>query len=382
MVPNRSPFRLFGRGCLRGLLFAGNRGSLWRVRLGSCPGEHPRRPAPAGEPLSEDFIVTADDANVPVYVAKIAPGDDELRSKAMDDIAHAGQYVERAALRPSIWTDLLRFVSLLREPLRSGIPPTSYHIVPDIHDNTLTFTLATPQNLTVEINGDWVHSLHLFASPMESDVPRSDDPNVMYFGPGIHEVSKGIHVTEGKTLYCRRRNPPRRRHGAGRSSCSRAIMSLCAAVGSSMARPARPYPQPAVVHGDDIAIDGVILRDSSTWNVPMRRCDRVTVTDLKILGSRPNSDGIDICNSRDVTVDGCFSRTLDDLIVVKADKGQGEVHRVLVRNCVLWNQVAHALSVGRELRENVDDVRFENCDVIHDTGRGWTLRVSIATRQP
>jgi hypothetical protein len=42
---------------------------------------------------------------------------------------------------------------------------------------------------------------------------------------------------------------------------------------------------------------------------------------------------------------------------------------------VLWNQVAHALSVGAELREDVDDVLFSNCDVIHDTGREWTLRV-------
>jgi hypothetical protein len=42
---------------------------------------------------------------------------------------------------------------------------------------------------------------------------------------------------------------------------------------------------------------------------------------------------------------------------------------------VLWNEVAHALSIGAELREAVEDVRFTNCDVIHDLGREWTLRV-------
>ncbi len=51
------------------------------------------------------------------------------------------------------------------------------------------------------------------------------------------------------------------------------------------------------------------------------------------------------------------------------------MHRVLIKNCVLWNQVAHALSIGAELRENVDDVQFTNCDVIHDIGREWVLRV-------
>ena len=63
------------------------------------------------------------------------------------------------------------------------------------------------------------------------------------------------------------------------------------------------------------------------------------------------------------------------LVVVKSDKGQGEVRHVTVKNCILWNQVAHALSIGAELRQNVDDVLFTDCDVIHDIGREWTLRI-------
>jgi polygalacturonase len=76
-----------------------------------------------------------------------------------------------------------------------------------------------------------------------------------------------------------------------------------------------------------------------------------------------------------VDVSGCFIRTLDDLVVVKTDKGQGETRHVTVHDCVLWNELAHALSVGAELRENVDDVCFRDCDIIHDKGREWTLRV-------
>ena len=131
-----------------------------------------------------------------------------------------------------------------------------------------------------------------------------------------------------------------------------------------------------VVRGQDIRIEGVILRDSSTWTIPIRQLDRVEVKNVKLLGYRANSDGIDICNSREVTVDGCFIRTLDDLIVVKSDKGCSSKYAKLWRRiCALWNEVAHALSVGAELRENVDDVLFADCDVIHDLGREWTLRV-------
>jgi polygalacturonase len=42
---------------------------------------------------------------------------------------------------------------------------------------------------------------------------------------------------------------------------------------------------------------------------------------------------------------------------------------------VLYNEIAHALSIGAELTRNVEDVLFEDCDVIGDHGREWTLRI-------
>jgi len=130
-----------------------------------------------------------------------------------------------------------------------------------------------------------------------------------------------------------------------------------------------------MIQGRDISLEGVILRDSSTWTVPIRQSEDVRVRNVKLLGYRANSDGIDICNSRNVRVEGCFIRTLDDLIVVKTDRHQGEARHIVATNCVLWNEVAHALSIGAELRENVDDVAFTDCDIIHDKGREWTLRI-------
>ena len=52
--------------------------------------------------------------------------------------------------------------------------------------------------------------------------------------------------------------------------------------------------------------------------MPILYSDRVSVMNLKILGYRANSDGIDIYSSRDVAVQGCFIRTVDDLITVKS----------------------------------------------------------------
>jgi hypothetical protein len=102
----------------------------------------------------------------------------------------------------------------------------------------------------------------------------------------------------------------------------------------------------------------------------------VIVSNIKLIGYRANSDGIDICNSRNITVENCFIRTLDDLIVIKTPKNEkSEVKNIVAKGCVLWNQVAHALSIGAELTKDVSDVLFTDCDIIHDQGREWSLRV-------
>ena len=280
-------------------------------------------------------------------------------------------------------------------PIASArVLPSSLKIVPRIRGKQLTLTITDPKPLTVEVNDDWVHSLHIFANPPEETAPRPDDPNVVYFGPGIHEIGH-LEIGSGKTLYLaggavvrgvirtdesyrssrpvtgkqerRSYGPTVQLHGTGITLRGRGILD-----GTACPHHTRNL---LAVDGSDIRIEGIVLRDSSTWNLPIRRSDRVVVQNVKVLGYRANSDGIDICNSRNVTVERCFLRTWDDLIVVKTDRGQGEAKHIVARDCVLWNEVAHALSVGAELRENVDDVLFTNCDVIHDKGREWTLRV-------
>jgi len=348
-------------------------------------------PAPGGEDLSKDFSVTVGGRETPVYQAKVAPAEPALRWKAMDDKTHSAEYFEWGSFA---YFDMVGPVTVTvncPESIQSvRVLPSSLKIRPAIEGKSLRLDLREPRHLTIEVNGHWVRALHLFADAPESDAPKPGDSGVIYFGPGIHEVSHLV-VSNNQTIYVaggavvrgvirtnepyqvssysglRNYSPTFLLEGKHIQLRGRGIIdgSLCTTHARSLVQ----------VQGQDILFEGVILRDSSTWNVPIRRSDRVTVRNLKLLGYRANSDGIDICNSRDVLVENCFIRTLDDLIVVKTDQGQGEAHRIVARNCVLWNEVAHALSVGAELRETVDDVLFTNCDVIHDRGREWTFRV-------
>ncbi len=348
-------------------------------------------PAPPGEELSTNYTVTVEGQAVPVYVAKVAPADPGRRWKAMDDKANSAEYFETAAFAYFDMEGTVAVTVTCPDVVRSArVLPSVLGIQPAVKGRSVSWTLEGPKPLTLEINGRWQGALHLFANPPEVDPPKSDDPNVVYFGPGIHEVSHQV-VTDNRTVYVaggavvrgvirpdekyqisgysglRTYSPTFVLRGTNISFRGRGIVD-----GSRCTTHARNLVS---ITGQDIALEGVILRDSSTWTIPIRRSDRVRIRNAKLLGYRANSDGIDICNSRDIVVEGCFIRTLDDLIVVKTDRGQGEARRIVARNCVLWNEVAHALSIGAELREEVEDVLFTDNDVIHDLGREWTLRV-------
>jgi hypothetical protein len=347
--------------------------------------------APTGEELSKDYVVQVERQNVPVYSVKVAPADPGRRWKAMDDKAHSGDYFEKASFAYFDMEGAVTIKVTCPDPIRSArVLPASLNISPVIEGRSLILKLGKPKPLTLEVNGNWVGALHLFANPPETNVPRQGDPNVLYFGPGIHEVDHLV-VSNNQTVYVAagavvrgviRTNEP---SGISGYSGLRVYSPTFVLQGDHITFRGRgivdgslcpPHARHLLmVQGRDISVEGVILRDSSTWTIPIRRSERVTVKNVKLLGYRANSDGIDICNSRDVRVEGCFIRTLDDLIVVKTDRQAGESAHILATDCVLWNEVAHALSIGAELRENVDDVAFTNCDIIHDKGREWTLRV-------
>lgn len=374
------------------VVFMGSKNKEAPIVSATAEGRAIIYPAPKGESLSNAYKVSVGKKSVPVYITKVAPADAVKRAKAMDDKVNSADYFDTAAFA---YFDLVGSVTVTvtipSAVTEAKVLPAAAGIVPVIKGKTISFEVSSPKNLTVEINGEWVRSLHIFVNPPETNVPRPDDPNVVYFGPGIHEVSSLV-VGDNKTVYIaggavvrgvikqeekfnvnketglRGYSPTFDLRGKNITIRGRGIIdqSACTTHARNVI---------SIRKSSDVKLEGVILRDASLWTVPVRQSDRVVIDNIKLLGYRANSDGIDIANSRNVTVQNCFIRTLDDLIVVKADKDQGEVSDILAKNCVLWNQVAHALSIGAELREDVSNVLFTDCDIIHDQGREWLLRI-------
>lgn len=82
--------------------------------------------------------------------------------------------------------------------------PSSYEITPEIMaNNKVRFTLTQPLKKMAVIfdQKDWMtHPLLIFADPLETNVPQPGDANVIYFGPGVHDVGE-FHATAGQTVY-------------------------------------------------------------------------------------------------------------------------------------------------------------------------------------
>ena len=162
----------------------------FQANLKAQPGHITIYPSPLGEPLSNEYQVSIAGQKVPVYEAKIAPADSEKRWKAMDDKKNSASYFDTGAFAYfDIQGSTTVTISISKRINNVRVLPASAEIKPAIHGNSIMFTVDSPMNLTIEINGEWIRSLHLFINPPEKDAHLKDDPDIIYFGPGIHEIS-------------------------------------------------------------------------------------------------------------------------------------------------------------------------------------------------
>jgi hypothetical protein len=338
---------------------------LARMSAGAAPSNAVIIPAPAGEPLSDDFEINVEGRAVPAYRCRVSavplnqvwPGyqrpldQTEWASFAYWDMAGEAQVTVRS-----------------RRPVQSVVVrPLSLKIKPEVSGNTITFRLPRPCLTTVEINGPH-QALHLFASPPEKDAPKPTDPGVQYFGPGVHRPGK-IVLQSNQTLYVAAGAVV---HGAVHAQGASNIRVLGRGIIDASTFE-RGQGGGVIRFSDcsDIVIDGVVMRDPDVWCCSLFGCRNARITNVKLVGLwRYNADGIDICNSRDVTVRDCFVRAFDDCIVLKGLKWKNgyddrPVQNVDVSGCVIWNDWGRALEIGAETcAPEISRVTFRDCDII------------------
>ncbi|HMR82855.1 MAG TPA: alginate lyase family protein [Niabella sp.] len=312
-------------------------------------------PAPKGEPLSNDYTVTVNGKPVPVYPVK---------SQHRDKKYSIAYFDFEGPVTVTIKTS---------RPLNNLVVlPYKYGIKPSVNGNAATFTTDRPFDISFEPTGG-DSPLLLFSNSLEKDVPQRDDKNVIYFGPGVHNPVGGlIKLKSNQTLYIA--GGAVVKAGIDATGDNIKIMGRGIIDGSDWDHNAGPND--FMINATDcnnLIIKDVILKGSYYWTVVPQRCDRVLIDHIRLAGSRVgNDDGVNPCNSSNVTIKNCFFRTDDDAISPKGiTRAGGEqtsrpVENVLVENCTFWVDFANVFRIATESScPAIRNFTARNIDVIH-----------------
>ena len=267
------------------------------------------------------------------------------------------------------------------------IRPRSFDLGDTRDGRKISLKVDRPMQFTLEIDGTH-HALHVFANP-ESKRPEGD---VIYYGPGEHKADL-IWLTSGQTLYIDEgavvygvvyakdaenvrimgrgvidASPYRR--GNDEHEGGREVIDALLEKGFE--------PIDMKYHGvlvlsncKNCLVEGVILRDAPMWTAIIRNgSENITVDNIKVIGQwRYNSDGINICTSKNVTVKNCFIRSFDDCVITRGAYLEGEsgnVENAVVENCVLWCDWGKSIETwcGHKPTE-IKNIVFRNNYLIH-----------------
>ncbi len=262
-------------------------------------------------------------------------------------------------------------------------------------NNSVFLTLNKPMQFILEADG--IHNpLMIFANP-KCTMPSE---NVIYYGKGEHkadliwlESNTTVYIDEGAVVYgviygLNVENvkilgrgvldsSPYRRGNDDHEGGREVINSL---LDKGFTPTDMKYAGNLVLnHCKNCTVEGIILRDAPMWSVIIRNdCEDIVVDNIKVIGQwRYNSDGINICTSRNVVVKNCFVRSFDDCIITRGAYLEGEngnVTDVIVDNCTLWCDWGKCLETwcGHKPTK-ISNVVFKNIKMIHLSVRAMNI---------
>ncbi|GGH28797.1 glycosyl hydrolase family 28 protein [Paenibacillus segetis] len=261
--------------------------------------------------------------------------------------------------------------------------------------NQIHCTVVGACHLLVEVNGRIHTPLSIFVRPPEKNIPDVTSPNVLYFAPGLHEVSY-LELNDHQTVYIAggavlKAVPPQEDEEpvlasdwAGKpnykdfifANGKRGIRILGRGIIDTSALDWHARRTMCFTDCEDIIVDGPIMVGASHWTVEAFHCKNVLFEQLALFGYRENSDGIDIVSSQHVRVRHCFVRTGDDAICVKAMLPPPNLggDDILVEYCEVWNDKVRGLGIAGESKSDIRNVTFRHCTVFHSLAR-WAYEL-------
>ena len=316
---------------------------------------------PEGFASEKYYQVKVNGIPVPVYDTPIA-------SYAIFDFVGEVR-VEVNTMCDVRWVDI--------RPLRHGLKPDY------TGDNSFSFKLGEPANLSLELNGRIRQQpLFIFAGVPEKNILSKSDPNVIWFERRKLYKDVKLELQDNQTVYM-----------AGGA----VVQGYIVAEGKKNVR----ITGRGILDGslnkttegnrnrfvsfrdcENVAVEGITLHNATTWQIAFFHCNIVLIKDSRIVSESGSDDGMDIFRCTNVVVDGVFAHTKDHCVAIKSGGNYPADHptdNILIKNCVFWNSIwGNAIEIGFELYSNeVKNIRFENIDVIH-VEDGATLSIHNA----
>lgn len=309
---------------------------------------------PQGISLNDDFTVKVRPEGkskwvlVPIYLVKV------------DEVRGTKHHVEHASMATFDFSEKVEIaVTYNKGKIDSArVRPLSYDIPFTIEGNTLQFSLEKPANLSVEVNGDIFHNLHLFANPLDTFEVDKKNPDLIYFGPGIHRFEGGeFRIPSGKTVYV----------AGGAVMMGRMLIENV----HDVKLLGRGIIDPSVKMGIRIAnsrnvyVEGLVATQCATGG-----SDSVTIRNVKVISYFGWGDGMNVFSSRNILFDRVFCRTSDDCTTVYGTRlgFEGPSLNITMQNSTLWADVAHPIFIGIhgnvEKPEILENLNYVNIDIL------------------
>ena len=259
------------------------------------------------------------------------------------------------------------------------IQPESKQVEFKIEDKDIKFFIYPGDKICVTLNNKINNMIMIFANLPDENTVGED---VLYFGPGEHYITDNeqniiylksnqtLHLADGAIVYGRieAKNCENIKITGNGILCGSYTNGrwgewLRPMVGSVDKVPRKVLTD--FINCKNVKIENITLIDADEWNVRILRCENVDISGINIIGYQSNSDGVDICSTKNVTLRNSFIRTSDDCVVIKSQRGGGVAQNIKVLGCTLWADRASALEIGHEICCDIFDVRFSDIDILN-----------------
>ncbi len=366
------------------------------ARVSSEPDQHGNRGFDEqGTYTSPYWTCSAGGGSVPVYA--VMSYNEETNSGVLQSVV----YLYADDISSGLTISLERVGTAVKNAV---ILPEKNGAIPVISGHTVTFTAKKYGSFTCLINGD---SLTDAVTVFVKERADEDAEIAAYIGkygadrvkviPAGYTEADCIDVSGCDVLYFRRGSYISVRHLielkteeqlAARTEFRPGFLELSGRNGfiidgagfidfNRIDRNEMGYITVAGCSGCDIS--GMTLINPAGWTVTAANCSDCAISDIEIFGYRTNSDGINICNSSDMTVTGCFARNGDDCFSVKTMNDSEPCKNIVVENCVGWSNKCRCFGITGEVYAPISSVVFRDCAVLYRNATWDNDRVASLT---